>query len=263
MAAFGNYDDIGVEIGDDFVATVEIQRGPNNFFDINMIGELADALLALDDEPSVRVSVLCTEGKNFCAGANFGGDRSTSESGKPLRPGHLYQEAVRLFSNKKPVVGAIQGAAVGGGLGLALYPDFRVAAPEARFTANFARLGFHHGFGLSATLPRLVGQQMALELLYTGRRVKGDEAVEIGLADRLAPLDELRDATHAFAREIAISSPLAIPSIRETMRGDFPELIQKATDRERQEQDWLQKTDDFKEGVRAMSERRDPDFSGS
>ena len=81
---------------------------------------------------------------------------------------------------------AVQGAAVGGGLGLAMMPDFRVAAPEARFTANFARLGFHQGFGLSETLPRAIGQQKALELFYTGRRVKGEEAVAIGLADQLA-----------------------------------------------------------------------------
>ena len=74
----------------------------------------------------------------------------------------------------------MHGAAVGGGLGLALTADFRVAAPEARFSANFARLGFHQGFGLSVTLPRLVGQQTAAELLFTGRRVPGEEAVRFG-----------------------------------------------------------------------------------
>ena len=89
---------------------------------------------------------------------------------------------MRLFANPTPVVAAIQGAAVGGGLGLALMADFRVASPEARFSANFARLGFHHGFGLTVTLPRLVGQQRAAEMLYTGQRVKSDEALRIGLA---------------------------------------------------------------------------------
>jgi enoyl-CoA hydratase/carnithine racemase len=142
-------------------------------------------------------------------------------------------------------------------------PDFRVAAPEARFSANFARLGFHHGFGLSVTLPDLVGRQRAMELLYTGRRIKAPEALEIGLCDRIAPLAELRDAAKGLAREIAISAPLAVRSIRETLRGDLPGRIRAATDREKAEQERLQKTKDFREGVRAMSERRPPNFSGS
>jgi enoyl-CoA hydratase/carnithine racemase len=170
---------------------------------------------------------------------------------------------VRLFSTQTPVVAAIQGAAIGGGLGVALMPDFRVAAPEARFSANFARLGFHHGFGLSVTLPDLVGRQRAMELLYTGRRIKAPEALEIGLCDRLAALAELRDAAKELARDIALSAPLAVRSIRETLRGDLPGRIRAATDREKAEQERLQKTSDFREGVRAMSERRPPNFSGS
>ncbi len=158
---------------------------------------------------------------------------------------------------------AIQGAAIGAGLGLSLIADFRVAAPEARFAANFARLGFHHGFVLSATLPRVVGQQRALELLYTGRRVKGDEALAIGLADRLAPLAEVRDAAHELAREIAISAPLAVQSIRETMRGDMPGLVRSVIAREKTEQGRLRKTEDWKEGVAAMAERRVPNFKGA
>ena len=124
---------------------------------------------------------------------------------------------------------------MGGGLGLALMPDFRVASPEARFSANFARLGFHQGFGLSVTLPRLVGQQVAQEMLYTGRRVPGDEAHRLGLCDRLVPLDEVRKEATALAREIALSAPLAVDSIRETLRGDLAEAIRIATDRELKE----------------------------
>jgi enoyl-CoA hydratase/carnithine racemase len=159
-------------------------------------------------------------------------------------------------------VAAIQGAAIGGGFGLALMPDFRIATPESRFSANFARLGFHHGFGLSVTLPRLVGQQAAMELLYTGRRIKGDEAQKLGLCDRLVPADRLRDEARSLAREIAISAPLAVRSIRETLRGDLAQDIRRATDREKAEQDRLQKTEDWREGTKAMSERREPDFKG-
>lgn len=135
-----------------------------------------------------------------------------------------------------------------------------MAAPEARFSANFARLGFHHGFGLTVTLPAAVGQQRALELLYTGRRLDGEEALRIGLVDRLAPLERVREAARELAADIALSGPLAIESIRVTMRGDLAERIAKATAREREEQERLQRTKDFREGVAAMAARRKPNF---
>ena len=144
-----------------------------------------------------------------------------------------------------------------------LMPDFRVAAPEARFSANFTRLGFHPGFGLTTTLPRIVGQQAAARMFYTGERIKGEEAYRMGLADMLVPLEKLRAAAFDFARDLAISAPLAVQSTRATMRQGLAEAVKAATDHELVEQTWLRKTEDFKEGVRAMSERREPNFSGS
>jgi enoyl-CoA hydratase/carnithine racemase len=241
---------------DGHVATVEIHRPPHNWFDIAVMTELADAVLGLDDEPECRAVVLCSEGKNFCAGADLKGsdllDATTT----------LYEQAARLFSNRKPVVAAVQGAAVGGGLGLALATDFRVASPETRFTCNFAKLGFHQGFGVSVTLPAVVGQQRALELMYTAVDVRGEEALRIGLADRLVAADELRGAAHAFAEEIAASAPLALLAIRETMRGELAEQVRVATARENREQQRLRTTADFQEGVAAVAERRRPNFTG-
>jgi len=262
------YGAVGVAIDSDHVATAEIHRPPHNFFDLALIDDIAAAFEALDNDAACRAIVLCSEGKSFCAGAQLGGDSrnvskvvasDTKDEGPPR---HLYDAAVRLFSTRTPVVAAVQGAAIGGGLGLALMPDFRVAAPEARFAANFARLGFHHGFGLSVTLPDLVGRQHAMELLYTGRRIRAEEALQIGLCDEVVPLESLRERAHERAREIAISAPLAVQSIRETLRGDLPERIRAATDREKAEQDRLQNTHDFKEGVRAMAKRRAPEFEG-
>ena len=255
--AASRFGDVQVTIGNDYVAEVQICRPPNNFFDRDLISNLADAFEVLDESPRCRSIVLCSEGKNFCAGANLGGEESSQQSGP-----HLYDEAVRLFASKTPVVAVIQGAAVGGGFGLALMADFRIACPEARFTANFARLGFHHGFGLSVTLPALVGQQKAMELLYTGRRLKGREAHRTGLCDRLVEREDLRSEAHELALEIAQSAPLAVRSIRETLREGLPDQIRQATDREKSEQDRLRKTSDFKEGVRAMTERRLPNFEG-
>ncbi len=256
---FGTWGDVHVTVDDDYVALTEIRRPPDNFFDHALIASLCDAFEAIDADPAGRAIVLASEGRHFCAGANFGAKTPATEGPEGR---HLYDEAVRLFETRTPVVAAIQGAAIGGGLGLALMPDFRVACVEARFSANFARLGFHQGFGLSVTLPRLIGPQAAAELLYTGRRVKGEEAHALGLCDRLVPIESLREEATALAREIAISAPLAVDSIRETLRGDLPAAIRAATDREKSEQDRLQKTADWREGVKAMGERRKPDFQG-
>ncbi len=252
-----SFTDLEFSIGDDYVATVEIARPPHNYFDHVLIGSLADAFTFCDDDDRVRAIVLCAQGKSFCAGANFNAPRDGQ-----TQPGNLYREAVKLFETKTPVVAAVQGAAIGGGLGVALMPDFRIASPEARFSANFARLGFHQGFGLSVTLPGIVGQQVALDMLYTGRRVSGEEALRVGLCDRLVPADQLRAEAHAFAVEIARSAPLAVRSIRQTMRGDLAAKVKAATDHELEEQDRLRSTEDFKEGVKATAERRLPDFKG-
>jgi enoyl-CoA hydratase/carnithine racemase len=252
--------DVSVELGADFVATVEIRRPPNNHIDVALAAALADAYERLDEDPACRAIVLCSEGKHFCAGAALGTD-SADPAGQ-LEVGSVYREAVRMFSCTTPVVVAVQGAAVGGGLGLALSADFRVATPETRLWPNFARLGFHHGFGMTVTLPAVVGRQKALELLLTGRRVDGEEALALGLCDRLAPVDHLREEAHSLAAEIAYSAPLAVRSIRATLLGDLAEQIRRATDRESAEQARLMQTEDFHEGVRAASERRSPNFHG-
>ena len=158
-----NLTDIGVTI-DNHVAVVEIQKGPNNFFDTKMINDLADAFAAMDKTDEVRAIVLCSQGKHFCAGNDFSSaERNEERADRDPNAGNpLYAAAARLFATETPVVAAVQGAAVGGGFGLAVMPDFRVVCPEARFTANFVKLGFHPGFALTHTLPRLIGC-----LLYT------------------------------------------------------------------------------------------------
>lgn len=263
----GPFKDIGVDTNG-HVALIEIRRPPNNFFDIALIQEIASALEAFDEAPAIRAVVLAAQGKAFCAGANFGDGSNLDKEGQ--RPGelnresavrHLYLEGNRLFRTKKPIVGAVHGSAVGGGLGLAMVADFRVTCPEARFAANFTRLGFHPGFGLTVTLPAVIGATKAALMFYTSRRVTGEDAYAMGLADVLVPQSDVRAAALKFAAEIAENSPLGLIATRATMRGDLADRVLRATEHELVEQTRLRKTADFKEGVAAVAERRLPIFS--
>ncbi len=262
MALEKTYGDVTVELASNGVATVEMHRPPANFFDANLINSLSEIYEALDAIADCRAIVLCAEGKHFCAGANFSSPNRDAppKAGEPQLD--LYTEAARLLEAKVPVVAAVHGASIGGGLGLACSADFRVGCSETRMAANFAQLGFHHGFGLTITLPPIVGQQKALDLLLTGRRIDGEEAHRIGLLDRFVPIEQVREEAHRFAAEIASSAPLAVRSIRATMRADIGARYRAATAHEGKEQAILRATDDFKEGTRASAERRTPDFKG-
>lgn len=230
------------------VGIVRFSRPPGNHFSTSLLACIADGLEVADGDPEVRAVVLASEGRNFCAGADLVTRRED--------PPQLYAQALRIFSARKPIVAAVQGAAIGGGLGLALAADFRVVAASSRLAANFVTLGIHPGFGVTHILPRIVGHQRAAEILLTGRRYGGEQAVAIGLADRLAPEGEvLQDAT-AFAAEIAANAPLALEATRQTLRAGLVEQLAAQTEHEAVEQMRLSATADFAEGVRAVAERR-------
>lgn len=249
---------------DGFVATVTIDKPPINAVSVDLMRDLADVLERLDRDGVTRAAVLATAGKVFCSGADL--TRRADEIGiaakEEARGNPLYDQAVRLFAMELPIVVAVQGAAVGAGLGLALVGDFRVAAPEARFAANFTRLGFHPGFGLTYTLPRLVGQQHAARMFLTGDRFDAEAALGMGLVDEIAPLDQLMARATALAGSIAENAPLAVRSTRKTLRSEMAAGVRAATDHEFVEQQWLMKTDDFREGVKAVGERRRGEFTG-
>ncbi len=249
--------ELTVELGDDHVATLEFSRPPDNYFSLGLITQIAQACEELASGRGCRAIVLCSAGRVFCAGADFGGGPQLTGEGL-----HLYDAAARLFEQPLPIVAAVQGPAIGGGLGLAMAADFRIASPQARFAANFALLGIHQGFALTVTLPAAIGQQAALGLLYTGRRVNGEEALALGLADEVAEPDKVRDQAHAFAARIAASAPLAIRSIRETMRAPLISQVRSAMARERSEQERLMHTRDWREGLAAVRDRRAANFTG-
>ncbi len=246
---------------DGHVATVEIDRPPFNHVSVELMKDLADALETIDGDGKTRAVVLCSAGKAFCAGADLVASDGIAGSGMG-GIGSLYDQAVRLYSIETPIVVVVQGAAVGAGLGLALVGDFRVAAPEARFTANFVKLGFHPGFGLTHTLPRLIGQHRANLMFLTGRRVKPEDALAWGLVDEIAPLADLRAAASRLAQEIAENAPLAVVATRKTLRADLAAAVRAQTMHEHEQQTILRATDDYAEGVKAVSERRVGNFTG-
>jgi enoyl-CoA hydratase/carnithine racemase len=248
------------------ISSVTVDWPPNNHVNTGRLAELADTLENLDDDPSCRVVVLRSNGRVFCAGADpremrLPFDEATTEREVPtVSP--FYAEAVRLYATRKPIVVAVQGAAVGAGLGLALVGDFRVASCDAWFSANFVSLGFHPGFGLTHTLPRLIGGQRAAEMFLTGKRVSAHEALEIGLVDRVVPAEVLQDAASTIAEDIAANGPLAVQATRATLRADLAGAVRRRTELEWSEQRRLIPTADFAEGITAKIERRKPVFTG-
>jgi 2-(1,2-epoxy-1,2-dihydrophenyl)acetyl-CoA isomerase len=215
------------------VGIVTLNRPPHNFMDADLISDVVTAIESLTGE--CLAVVLNAEGRNFCAGA----DITKRESSTFSRTGrHLYDHALDLFRQSLPVIAAVQGKAVGGGLGLALTADLRVGTPSTKFIANFSAIGIHPGFGISATLPALVGLSRATDMLTTSRQVAGEEALGWGLLDRLVEQDPLEEAL-AVARSIAAAPSNAVASVRRTLRRGLVASLVDAMAHERAEQEAL------------------------
>jgi len=259
--AYGDHVTVSVE---GHVAVVTLNRPPHNFVSVEFMRSLADAMQAADRDASARAILLHAEGKSFSAGADFGSREPATTGATTETPGAsaLYEQAVRLYTVETPIVAAVQGPAIGAGLGLALVADFRVASPAARFAANFVKLGFHPGFGITHALPRLIGEQKAALMMLTGRRIKGEEAMAWGLVDELAADADLLAAAKRLADEIAENAPLAVRATRATLRAALAAEILRASDGENVQQMRLATTEDFREGVRAVGERRPGNFVG-
>lgn len=244
------------------VGLVRFSDGERNHLSPEMITQICDAYDSLQDGGS-RAIVLSTHSRHFCAGADFSGDQPGRErSERTSSP--IYDVVPRLFARRVPVVAVVDGAAIGGGLGLAMSADFRVAGPTARFSANFARIGMSQGFGLTHTLQQAIGKRAASRMLYTGGSVDSQASVVLGLSELAADTRaQAEEAALSLAGEIARSAPLAINAVHALLNPDIPEIIRDTLRRELSHQRPLYATDDFREGVLAARERRGPHFSGS
>ncbi len=250
----------------DHICTITLNRPERrNALNPTAYAEIEAAFRAASADPEVRCVVVTGADPAFCSGEDVK-EMMTGEGGGAPRPVRVRHEAtpaaMAALDCEKPVIAAVNGAAVGWGMELALYADIRIASEQARFAELFIKRGLICDVGGLLRLPAIVGPAKAAELLYTGDPIDAAEAGRIGLVSRVVPHAELMDAAYALARRIAANSPLALRYMKEGLRktsyGDPREVGGWAIEVIYR----LFQTEDHREGVRSFLEKREPVFVG-
>lgn len=249
----------------DGIATITLNRPDNrNSMTPEVLAGFRVAIARARDDRELRAVIIAGSGKSFCAGADF---RSRADDADA--PALPYEQSMRTYAPflsvldvEVPTIAAMNGHAIGGGFGLALVCDLRVANREARYGANFARLGIHTGMAISYLLPRIVGVPRAADLLFAGRIVDGAEAAEMQLAHCAVAPDEVGPEARRRAEIIAGCAPLAVRLIKRSFYRGLDWDPRAAAEREAWAQSATFATDDAREGIRALLEKRDPSFRG-
>ncbi len=227
---------------------------------LDAYGEAAREIAA---DTSLRAVVVTGKGRCFSAGADLDAGLQKGDAVLPHeRSFAMYDPFLATLDIPVPVICAMNGHAVGGGFGLTLLADIRIAKRNAKYGANFARLGLHSGLAISYVLPKLVGLSHASELLYTGRLIDGDAALAMGLVSRSVDEAEVLPQAMALAGEIAAAGPLAVRTMKASMRAGLNAEIREAAMAEAHLQSATLATADATEGTRALLEKRTPDFQG-
>ena len=249
---------------DGAVALVTINRPPVlNALNLSTLDELRRAMLALQDDASVRVVIITGAGeKSFVAGADIN-ELATQRPAEGKEHAQHGQHVLDLIENLgKPVIAAINGFALGGGCELALACTLRIAADTARIGQPEINLGILPGYGGTQRLSRLVGKGVALDLLLTGRQVTADEALRIGLVNRVVPAATLIAECRALAAELATKAPIATQYIIEAVNRGLDIPLDQAQCLEATLFGLVASTADMREGTRAFLEKRQPVFKG-
>ena len=249
------------------IATLVMNRAHRlNALNTKLIMALSSAFTRISKDESVRVVVLTGAGRAFCAGgdlAQIAEGRASSDSKELellLATGMEVVIAMRIMP--QPVIAAVNGAAAGAGMNLALAADIRIAAEEAMFGQNFAKVGLFPDFGGTCFLPQLVGPAKAAELFYTGDMIDAKTALRLGIVNHVAPAARLEAETRSLAQKIAQGPPLAIRAVKKTLFGGEREKLTLALAREHAEQTQCYLSEDCKEGIQAFFEKRPPKFRG-
>ena len=258
----------------DMIATITLNRPEaNNAFDYPMMEAIDNAINNVAQDTGVRVVIITGAGKAFCAGGDvsylgtFIEDRAvfarTVIGDVVKRVGHMPTAVLKIRNMTKPVIAAVNGIAAGGGLGLALACDMRIASDKARFSTIFIKRGVIPDCAASYNLPRLIGMAKACELVLTGKIITTQEAERIGLVNKVVPHDELMKATLELAAEIAKNPPLAVGLAKAALyRGMLDADMAAHMDYENYTQNSLMGTKDFQEGINSFMEKREPVVSG-
>ena len=248
---------------EDRVALVTIDRPPVNALSLKTMKELAETFEELDKNSEVKAVVLTGEGKNqtFIAGADLK-EMAQIKSPQEAEETALKGQAVlnRIEKMKKPVIAAINSVCVGGGNELAMACHLRIASDRARFGQPEISLGIIPGFGGTQRLARLVGPSKAREIILTGDMVTAQEALRIGLVDRVVPDGELLRQALGLAKKIASKSAMAISYALEAIREGLSKSLEEGLTREAKLFGKVAETEDMREGVRAFLEKRQPKF---
>ncbi len=243
------------------IALVRLNRPPVNALSEAMAGELHEVFDSIDD-PSIR-AVVVTGQPHFAAGGDIKAFQKTYEEGGEERTGWALQLATAALERlPKPTIAAVHGYALGGGLELALGCDFRYLAEDASVGQPEILLGLIPGAGGTQRLPRVVGYQRAKEMIFSGRQVGAKEALRIGLADKVAPADELLDLAFADAHDWATKATLAISAAKKALDQGSVFPVDEGV---RVEQSSFQEsfaTEDGREGVAAFIAKRPAEFKG-
>lgn len=257
---------------DGHIATITLNRPHRrNAISVRMLMELGDAIERVERDRGVRVAILTGAGVGFCsgldikdamAGTGIGGGGSVSPSAGSDFGRTTDLPTVALHEMNTPVIAALNGAAAGYGLDLALGCDLRLAAASARLLPGFAKRAIVPESGGTWYLPRLVGWAKAAEIAYLGRDLTAEESKELGLVNDVVPDDQLMDVTRDWAGEIAANAPLAVQSIKRLFRAGMNEDFRTHSEHVLLQLMSLMRTQDFQEGLLSFMERRAPEFNG-
>ena len=249
------------------IATLVLNRPDRlNALNNELAVGLNDALNHFAQDETVRVVVITGSGRAFCAGgdlAAIGKGRakgSTSELEPLLRAG--MQSVLKIRMMPQPVIAAVNGAAAGAGMNIALAADIRVASEEATFGQNFAKVGLFPDFGGTYFLPQLVGPAVAAELFYTGDMIDAQTALRLGIVNHVVPAAQLEAEVKTLAQKIAQGPPVAVHAIKKALFAKEGKKLAEALEHEVQEQIRCYLSEDCSEGIRAFFEKRSPRFCG-
>jgi len=257
-----NYEDLIYEDAGG-IATITLNRPQAmNAISLPMLESISAALRDADADSSVRVIVLTGSGRGFCAGLDLKEMFGTATDALGIRFDLPGSPPVVLHTTDKPVICALNGAAVGYGLDLALGCDIRIASEQARLGAVFTRRGILPESGGTWLLPRLVGWAKATELVFRGRMIEAQEALALGLVNAVVPHAQLAAEVHTWATEIASNAPLAVQAAKRLMRLGLAESFEANVHHAYLALLPLFGSQDFQEGVRAFTEKRPPSFTG-